>query len=56
MLDDVGEELVEALVDKLWLEALAELPGRVEKKLCKLGFLLEFAVIHAVSVASLKVG
>ena len=56
MLDDVAEELVEALVHTLWLEALAELSRRVEEKLRELGFLLEFPVIHVVSVSSTKVG
>ena len=56
VLDDVGEELVEALVDALRLEALAELPRRVEEELRELGFLLEFPIVHAVSVASPRVG
>ena len=56
VLDDVGEELVEALVDTLRLQALAELPRRVEEKLRELGFLLEFPIVHAMSVTSTRVG
>ncbi len=56
MPDDVGEELVEALVDTLRLQALAELPRRVEEELRELGFLLEFPIVHAVSVTSARVG
>jgi hypothetical protein len=43
---------VEALVDALRLEGLAELPGSVEKNLRDLGLPLELPVAHVLSVPS----
>jgi hypothetical protein len=47
----IGEELMEALVDALRLEGLAELPGRVKQDLRDLGLPLELPVVHGLSVA-----
>ena len=44
--DDDGEQLVEALVDHVRFETLAELPRSVEQELCKLGLSPEIAIVH----------
>ena len=46
VLDHLAEQLVEALVDPLRLERLAELPGGVEEQLCDLGLARERALVH----------
>ena len=52
MVEAVCEQLVEALVDALRLEGLAELPGSVQQDLRDLGLPLELPVVHLRSVAS----
>jgi hypothetical protein len=47
VLDHVSDELLEALVDPLRLDALAELPSGVEKEPGDLGLPPQFLVVHA---------
>ena len=51
MLDDAAEQLVEAAVDPVGVEALAELARDLEQERCRLGLPLELALAHPLTVA-----
>ena len=51
MRDDLGEQLVEAVVHQLRLERLAELACGTEQQLRDLGLALELACVHRLTVA-----